>query len=74
MGLLVTSIPWIIGRNVAVIPYYFLKGHGNIILKLKIDAIRGIPKMVAKRSHNNKYDIKKYIETWAGPKVENNRS
>lgn len=65
-GLLVTSIPWIVGRNIAVIPYYFLKGRGNIILKSKIDAIRGIPKMMAKRSHNNsKNDIKKYIETWA---------
>lgn len=70
--LLFTSLPWIIGRNIAVIPYYFLKGHGKIVLKSKIDGIIGIPKMISKRfnSENSKNDVKKYIETWAKIKVK----
>lgn len=65
--LLITSIPWIIGRNVAVIPYYILKGHTKTIIKSKIDAIKGIPKMLAKRSDYKveEKEIKKYIRTWA---------
>lgn len=66
-SLLITSLPWIIGRNIAVIPYYISKGHGNVILRSKIDAIKGIPKMFAKRIrcfvHEN--DIKRYVQTWA---------
>lgn len=70
--LLITCIPWMIGRNIAVIPYYILKGYGKTILRSKIDGIKGIPKMVVKRSQNkNNGDIKKYIETWAGARVKN---
>ena len=65
--LLITSVPWIIGRNVAVIPYYILKGHSKTIIRSKIDAIKGIPKMLAKRSccKIEEKEIKKYIRTWA---------
>lgn len=64
--LLITSLPWIVGRNLAVIPYYILKGHGSAILRSKIDAIKGIPKMLAKRLRlDNENDINLYIETWA---------
>jgi GT2 family glycosyltransferase len=65
--LLVTSVPWIIGRNVATIPYYILKGHTKAIIKSKTDAIIGIPKMLAKRSgcKVETKEIKKYIRTWA---------
>ena len=65
--LLVTSSPWIIGRNIAVIPYYILKGHTKAIMKSKIDAIKGIPKMLRKRQYCKveEKEIKKYIRTWA---------
>lgn len=71
--LLITCLPWMIGRNIAVILYYILKGYGKTILRSKIDGFKGIPKMLAKRSHNkNNEDIKKYIETWARPKIKKN--
>ena len=69
--LLVTSLPWIIGRNLAVIPYYTIKGQGRVILKSKIDAIKGIQKMVRKRRRESgmrrfpKQDIRQYIKTWS---------
>jgi GT2 family glycosyltransferase len=65
--ILITSLPFIIGRNLAVIPYYILKGNALIILKSKIDAIKGIPKMMKKRSDCliGESEIKKYILTWA---------
>jgi GT2 family glycosyltransferase len=65
--LLITSLPWIIGRNIAVIPFYILNGHATIILRSKIDAIRGIPKMIAKRSNYpiNKDEINIFVQTWA---------
>lgn len=65
--LLVTSVPWIVGRNITVIPYYILKGYSKTIIRSKIDAIKGIPKMLAKRSDCKveEKEIKKYIRTWA---------
>lgn len=65
--ILITSLPWIIGRNVAVVPYYILKGHTIAILRSKIDAIKGIPEMLVKRSpcKVEEREIKKYIRTWA---------
>ena len=66
LHLLISSLPWIIGRNVGVIPYYILKGHGKAVLRSKIDAIIGMPKMLAKRSHTSVDDenIKMFIRTW----------
>ncbi len=46
---LLTSLPWIIGRTIAVIPYYIVKGQGKVILKSKMDGLAGIPTMWAKR-------------------------
>ena len=65
--LLITSLPWIIGRNLVVIPYYFLNGHAKAILQSKLDAIKGIPKMLAKRSHCmvDENEIKIWMRTWA---------
>ena len=65
--LLITSLPWIIGRNLAVIPYYILKGHGGTIIRSKIDAIKGISKILAKRSGClvTEDGIYKYIKTWS---------
>lgn len=66
-SLLIISLPWIIGRNIAVIPYYISKGHGNAILWSKIDAIKGIPKILSKRTRClvDENEIKKYVQTWA---------
>lgn len=83
--ILIICLPWIIGRNIAIIPYYILKGYGKVILRSKVDGIKGIPRMIVKRSQNKnkgdikkgdikKGDIKKYLETWARPKVKNDES
>jgi GT2 family glycosyltransferase len=65
--ILITSLPWIIGRNVAVIPYYILKGYGITILRSKVDAIKGIPKMLAKRTRYlaGENEIAGYVQTWS---------
>ncbi|BAI60319.1 putative glycosyltransferase [Methanocella paludicola SANAE] len=64
-GLLVTSLPFIAGRSMGVIPYYVLKGHGKTILRAKWDALTGAPKMLRKRRKAKKNDINKFIRTWA---------
>ena len=63
---LISSLPWIIGRNIAVIPYYMAKGHVKAILRSKVDAIKGIPKMLAKRTHGpvNENEFRKFIKIW----------
>lgn len=73
--LLITSLPWIIGRNLAVIPYYILKGHGGTIIRSKIDAIKGLSKMLVKRSGClvAENEINKYMKTWSDiPMLPNN--
>jgi GT2 family glycosyltransferase len=47
--ILLTSLPFILARNLAVIPYYALRGQGRVILKSKLDALRGVPGMIKKR-------------------------
>ena len=65
--LLITSLPWIVGRNLAVIPYYLLNGHASAILRSKMDAVKGITKMLEKRSRCliNENEIKIWIRPWA---------
>lgn len=67
--LLITSIPWILGRNLAVIPYYAVKGRGRAIVRSKVDAVRGISRMFGKRSTIRQNvpdsDIKRFIRTWS---------
>jgi GT2 family glycosyltransferase len=65
LPLLLTSLPFIIGRSLAVIPYYMLKGHGVTILRAKVDALRGTPKALGKRCHGGNGNINKFIRTWA---------
>lgn len=66
--LLITSLPWIVGRNLAVIPYYAVKGHGKAIIKAKIDAVKGLPKILRKRKEQRKL-IKEHeiglVKTWS---------
>jgi GT2 family glycosyltransferase len=49
LGILLTSLPLILARNLATIPYYVLRGQGRVILKSKLDALKGVPGMIRKR-------------------------
>ena len=66
--ILITSLPWILGRNLAVIPYYALKGQGKIILRSKWDALKGVPRMMRKRKRVvrkvSAKDISKHVKRW----------
>jgi GT2 family glycosyltransferase len=66
-------IPWIIGRYFAVIPYYCLKNKGRVIINAKIDAVRGIPKIIKKRKRIKQTisdgSIEKWIQVWSHAKV-----
>jgi GT2 family glycosyltransferase len=65
--LLITSLPWICGRNLATIPYYIFKGHGVAILRAKIDAVKGVPQMVSRRRRlpGGSRRIRAFMKTWA---------
>ena len=67
-GLLIISLPFILARNLAVIPYYILEGKGRIILKSKLDALRGLPKMIKKRKlvvrKVSEVEISRFVKTW----------
>jgi hypothetical protein len=62
------SLPWIIGRNCAEIPYYVFKGQGYAIIRAKFDSIKGYRKMWNKRKtliHETSWDqIEKWIHIW----------
>jgi GT2 family glycosyltransferase len=64
---------WIIGRNIAVIPYYFLKSQGRTILKAKVDSLKGLPGIIKKRSKIKKTisagEIEKWIQVWSKAKL-----
>ncbi len=69
LPLLVLALPWIIGRTLGVIVYYALLGKGRVIVRSKIDGIRGIRTMIRKRKENRKRVTVLYLlremETWA---------
>lgn len=67
MTMLITSLPFVICRNMAVIPYYAIRGYGIPILRSKIDAIKGVPRMFARRTQDRGREQKIYgfINTWA---------
>ena len=70
---LIMFIPWIIGRNIAIIPYYFFKGKGGAIIKAKVDSVKGLPRMIKKRQSIKKTisdgAIEKWIQVWSHAKV-----
>jgi hypothetical protein len=72
MRLLVTSLPFIVARNLAVIPYYALRGQGRVILKSKVDALKGATKMLRKRKdvvrRADDSEIGRFVETWSSMK------
>lgn len=65
---LLISLPWIIGRNCADIPYYLSKGKGRVILRAKASAIGGIARMRRKRKNTMRKvpeeEIRKWIHVW----------
>jgi GT2 family glycosyltransferase len=71
---LITCLPWIVGRNLMVLPYYALKGRGKVILKAKWDGLMGLPGMMAKRKtilrRVPEREVKKYISMWAGSRQD----
>jgi GT2 family glycosyltransferase len=66
---LLLFLPWIVCRNCAEIPFYFLQGRGRAILRAKFDCMKGIPKMWKKRNtHLHKISgdqIEKWIHVWS---------
>lgn len=69
LPLLFSSIPWMIGRSLAVIPYYLVHKRGKAVLKAKADALRGIPGNFSKRKSIpvsvSRREIARWIRTWA---------
>jgi GT2 family glycosyltransferase len=70
---LLIFIPWIIGRNIAVIPYYFLKNKGRAIFKAKVDSLKGLPRIIKKRQSVKQTisdrKIEKWIHVWSHAKI-----
>lgn len=68
-SMLLMYLPWILGRSICVIPYYSLKGKTRAILKSKIDAVKGVGKMIRKRSGISRAvpddEIRKWMAVWA---------
>jgi GT2 family glycosyltransferase len=66
--LLIKSLPWILGRNIGLILYYFIQGRGRIVLRAKIHAISGLRNMVRKRKSVIRsvscHEISRVIRTW----------
>jgi len=69
---LLIFIPWIIVRNIAVIPYYFLKSKGRAIIRAKVDSVKGLPRMIKKRQSIKQTisdgAIEKWIQVWSHAK------
>lgn len=70
---LLICLPWIVGRNISVIPFYLLKGRGKAIIKAKVDSFKGLPGMIKKRQSIKKTIpdslIEKWILVWSRAKV-----
>jgi GT2 family glycosyltransferase/LmbE family N-acetylglucosaminyl deacetylase len=48
--LLIITLPAHLALNIFTLVYFSVKGHGKLILRAKIDAIKGLPKMLKKRA------------------------
>jgi GT2 family glycosyltransferase len=71
---LLISLPWIIGKNCADIPFYILHGKGVTIFRSKASALRGITRMLRKRRASVRkvpeMEIRKWICVWMEHKPE----
>jgi GT2 family glycosyltransferase len=61
---LIMSLPWIIGRNCADIPYYAFKGKAYVILKAKASAFAGITEIIRKRKEITRKVPEEQIRKW----------
>jgi GT2 family glycosyltransferase len=70
---LILSSPWIISRNCADIPYYFIMRKSHAIIRAKIDMIKGFPLMIRKRRNNPikipAREIEKWIHIWSNQTI-----
>jgi GT2 family glycosyltransferase len=66
---LLISFPWIIGRTIAIIPYYAFRGKIKVIIKSKFDGLVGIPRILKKRKNIRRkvsgHEINKFIRVWS---------
>lgn len=66
---LLVSLPWIAGKNCADLYHYSCQGKGRVILRAKLDCLKGIRKMWKKRNtHLNETScdqIDKWIHVWS---------
>jgi GT2 family glycosyltransferase len=62
--LLLLSSPWILGRNLADIPFYFIQGKGKVIVRAKIDMVKGLQGMLQKRRNTLRKVPDREIEQW----------
>jgi len=67
---LLVSLPGIIYRNCADIPFYFLQDKGWTIIRAKIDSLKGIPRMWRKRRTGLSGVSRHNIERWILPDVK----
>lgn len=75
---LLFSSPWIITRNCADIPYYFIHGKSHTIIRAKIDMVKGLFAMIRKRRSIKRRVpadvIEKWIHTWNRVRISWSRS
>ncbi len=65
--MLLTSLPWIVGRNCADIPFYLMKGRGRAIFRAKADMCKGLFRMIRKRKTVRQKIPAKEIRRWISP-------
>ena len=68
LPLLVTSLPWILGRTIGVIVYYMLQGRGRLVVRAKIHAIAGLGRMLRERREVIRSvpapEFSRFVRTW----------
>lgn len=65
--LLISSLPWIIGRTFGVIIYHTFRGQLRIIVEAKIDAFRGLHGAIQKRRMNIHNIPDHLVSQWVYP-------
>ncbi|MGD0081492.1 MAG: glycosyltransferase family 2 protein [Methanoregula sp.] len=68
--MLIAYLPWIVGRNISIIPYYVMQGKSLTILKSKMDLILGINKMMKKRRTIMMAVSDDKIKKWISPRAK----
>ena len=66
---LITSLPWIIGRNTGVIFYYLFRGRGRLVFMAKVHAIAGLGRILRERKSVarlvSSHEFSRFVRTWA---------